>query len=110
MDDLSATINSVLSDPEQFSNLKSMAEMLFSDQEKTQESVDNDFDIGKIMSVVNRIKNSSSGENEKLLLALKPHLSEKRQQRVDTAVKILKLLEFAPLLSSSGLLDLGGIL
>ena len=42
----------------------------------------------------------------KLLLALRPHLSEEKQQKVDTAVKILKLLDIAPLFKEMGILNL----
>ena len=42
----------------------------------------------------------------RLLLALKPNLSPERQAKVDSAIKILKLIELAPLLREMGILNL----
>ena len=44
-------------------------------------------------------------EDTELLLALRPHLSEKRQQKVDRAIQLLKLSALLPLLRESGLLE-----
>lgn len=111
MDDLSEKLNSILSDPQSLAGLKEMAENLFGEkkEEKPSLPIDTDgIDIASLMSVIGKLKSSGTSENERLLLALKPHLSSLRQKRVDTAVKILKLLELAPLLKDSGIL--GGIL
>jgi hypothetical protein len=114
MDDISAKINSILSDPESVAGLKEMAENLFGEQkseksEKPALPIDTDgLDIASLMSVLGKLKQGSDNENQRLLLALKPHLSKERQKKVDTAVKILKLLEIAPFLKESGIL--GGIL
>ncbi len=111
MDELSEKINSILSDPESVAGLKEMAESLFGEKKQEVPAVvpDTDgIDIASLMTVVGKLKDSGKSENQKLLLALKPHLSEERQKKVDTAVKILKLLELAPFLKESGIL--GGIL
>ncbi len=55
--------------------------------------------IGKVLS--------AAGEDDKntaLLLALRPHLSEVRQQKVDRAVKMLKLYALFLALKDSGML------
>lgn len=55
--------------------------------------------IGKVLS--------AAGEDDKntaLLLALKPHLSEMRQQKVDRAVKMLKIYALILALKDSGML------
>ncbi len=44
-----------------------------------------------------------SSDNERLLLALKPLLREENQAKVDTAVKLLKLISLLPLLRELGL-------
>ena len=46
-------------------------------------------------------------DNTKLLLALKPHFSDRRKEKVDQAVKIMHLLSLLPLIKDSGLL--GGL-
>ena len=42
-------------------------------------------------------------DDEKLLLALRPLLREENRAKVDTAVKLLKLVSLLPLLRDSGL-------
>ncbi len=110
MDELSEKINSILSDPESLKGLKEMAENLFGEEKREQviKPEADGIDIASLMSVIGKLKESGKTENERLLLALKPHLSSERQKKVDTAVKILKLLELAPFIKESGLL--GGIL
>ena len=45
-----------------------------------------------------------SVKDAELQLALKPHLKEERQKKVDKAVKILKLLSIWSVLRDSGML------
>lgn len=45
----------------------------------------------------------SSSNDEKLLLALRPLLREENRSKVDTAVRLLKLISLLPLLKDSGL-------
>lgn len=104
MDELSEKLGELLSDPKSVAQMQEMAKSLFSSEQKEASPADTP-DMMKIMSLINRFKNSGKSENEKLLLALRPHLSTPRQKKVDTAVKILKLLELAPLLSDSGMLE-----
>ncbi len=103
MDDLSEKLNSILSDPQSLNRIREMAEGLLGEQKPAVNDPLGDIDIGKIMNIVGKIKNSGSSQREKLLLALRPHLKEDRRERVDTAVKILKLIEIAPFLKDSGL-------
>ena len=103
MDDLSEKLNSILSDPQSLNRIREMAEGLLGEQKPAEESPLPDIDITKIMNIVGKIKNSNTSSREKLLLALRPHLKEERRERVDTAVKILKLIEIAPFLKDSGL-------
>lgn len=118
--ELSQKLSALLSNPEGLEQIKNMAAGLFSsggmpfempteqkNETKSEESPFGDIDMGKVLNVMGKLK-SKSGENEKtrLLLALKPHLSEVRQKRVDSAVKILKLLELAPMLAELGIFNL----
>ncbi len=43
-------------------------------------------------------------KNSELLLALKPHLREDKQEKVDKTIKILKLLAIWNVIKDSGLL------
>ncbi len=59
--------------------------------------------IAKLMQVM-----GSMGSNDKdsaLLLALKPHLSEEKQRRIDKAVRLIKIYSVINSLKDSGMLS-----
>lgn len=61
-----------------------------------------DFDtIAKAAALMGAMGTPS--DDEKLLLALRPLLREENRAKVDTAVKLLKLVSLLPLLRDSGL-------
>lgn len=63
------------------------------------------FDIGTLLRLQGLMQSVSSNDsNTELLLALKPHLREEKQQRVDKAVKLLKLFALFTVVKESGLL------
>ena len=70
------------------------------DGEKTE------FDISKITQMAAMLNRGQDDDRVKLLYALRPHLSPEKQKRVDSAVKMLKLLQIAPLLSKLGIFEL----
>lgn len=59
--------------------------------------------IMKLMDVFSQL--NSSDKNTELLLALKPHLREENQAKVDRAVRLMKLMSVFMLLRESGLGD-----
>ncbi len=61
-------------------------------------------DMGTVMKLMSAYSNAKDGENERLLRALKPMLSDKRQGRVDEAINLMKLIAILPLVKESGLL------
>lgn len=113
MDELSEKLAGLLNDPETMSRVKQMAENLLGDngppEEKTQPAGFGDMlgidEMKTIMSVMGKLKNGGDDNRTRLLLSLKPHLSEPKREKVDTAVKILKIIEMLPLLRETGLLD-----
>lgn len=111
MDDLNEKITALLSDPSALEGIRNMASSLLGNaplppnEEVPSDNLMPDIDIGKVMSVLGRLKNTGTDERTRLLLALKPHLSERRRDRVDRAIKILKLLDMLPLLQDSGFLN-----
>ncbi len=117
MDDISKTLAELLNDPDSLSRVREMAENLLGGQDKADPppkddtgSIFGDMDIdpaqiGKIMSVMSKLKTNRDDERSRLLLALKPHLSPPRREKVDTAVKLLKLIDLLPLLKDSGIFD-----
>ncbi len=62
--------------------------------------------LASIMSIMSAFNNSGDDARTRLLLALKPHLSEKRRERVDRAIKLMKLISVMPLITESGLFKL----
>ncbi|MGN1340182.1 MAG: hypothetical protein ACI4WS_07805 [Oscillospiraceae bacterium] len=57
--------------------------------------------IAKAASLMSAM--GTQNDDERLLLALKPLLREENQAKVDTAIKLLKLVSLLPLLRESGL-------
>ncbi len=120
MDDISQKIESLLSDEESMRQIKELAAMFsggeFSDgnnTENSEPSPDNENTLGidpiAIMQVLGAV--SAKDKNCDLLTALRPHLSEEKQHRIDKAVKLLKLYNIFTVLKENGLLnDLENIL
>ncbi|MBR6567629.1 MAG: hypothetical protein IKK60_03155 [Clostridia bacterium] len=54
--------------------------------------------IGKIMTVMQKLRSRPADPRCNLLLSLKPMLNEQKQGKIDEAVKIMSLLSFIPLL------------
>lgn len=110
MDDINSKIAALLSDPDALENIRNMAGSLFGSAPDTQDELAKggtmpDIDMGKLVGVLSQLKNSGEDNRTRLLLALRPHLSARRQERVDRAVKILKILDMLPLLQESGVLN-----
>lgn len=59
-----------------------------------------------MMKILGSLGNYSAKDNRTALIeALRPMLSEPRQQKADEAIKILRLINLIPLLRESGLLN-----
>lgn len=56
--------------------------------------------MGELMSQMNKQDDST-----RLLLALKPHLKPENRRKVDSAMKLMKIMNILPLLRDSGILD-----
>lgn len=115
MDDLSEKLAELLNDGETLNKVRAMAENLLGSEDKKDEApkADSIFDgsgfdpsqIAGIMSVISRLKDSTGDSRSNLLLALKPLLSAPRQIKVDTAIKLLRLIDMLPLIKDSGLFE-----
>lgn len=120
MDDIAGKISELLSSPDGMEKIKSMAQALFSDKgnnsDNSQEqhsnvdsggfSLPDGIDPVKIMGILSALNNTKTDQRSALLLALKPHLSEEKQQRVDRAVGLLKMASILPVLKEQGILDI----
>lgn len=112
MDDLGAKLAEILNNPEAMNRVKSMAENILGENNGEEKSTTSDIgsmlnagEMAGLISIVSKLKNSSDNPRSQLLKALKPHLSPPRQEKVDTAIKILKVIEILPLMRESGILN-----
>ena len=110
MDDLSAKLSQILSDPESMSRVREMAESILNQKPEPEPQM-TDFasladigEISRIMGLVSKLQSNNDDPRAALLSALKPHLSEAKREKVDTAIKILRLLDLLPLIKESGIL------
>jgi len=117
VDDLMGKINELLSDEETVKQISGLAQMFMSgesedekakDATETDNSSDSlfgnfDFDIIiKIQEVMSHM--NKTDKNSDLLLALKPHLGEEKGQKIDKAVKLLKLLAVWNIVQKTGII------
>lgn len=117
MDDIMSRINDLLSDEESVRQLSELAQILVSGNEgetqeerPAEEAADTQSgeqpDISSILKLTSLIGSASQQDkNTDLLLALKPHLKEEKQKRVDKAIKLLRLLAIWNIAKESGLLQ-----
>ncbi len=111
MDDLNLKLAQILNDPESMNRVKEMAESILSKNEKEPAEPENSVfgipdsdELMNIMSIVSKLNQKNDDARTNLLSALKPHLSEPKREKVDTAIKILRLLDLLPVLKESGIL------
>lgn len=105
--DISEILSSLTEDD--IRQLKNAASsILGSENQSNQESkteMPNLFDSA-MLGNISKLGKAVSGDDERtaLIKALKPLLSEPRQQKADEVIKILRLVQLIPLLKDSGLL------
>ncbi|MDE6500891.1 MAG: hypothetical protein K2L10_02235 [Ruminococcus sp.] len=120
MEDTMEKIGKLLSDEESVKQLSELAQLLMNNdssgenvpaEKKNCTVSDNNNnnnmpDIAKIMQLTELMGTFSQNDrNTDLLLALRPHLKEERQQRVDKAIKMLRLFAVWNVAKESGLLN-----
>jgi len=116
VDDLSEKLQSLLTDPESMKNIAQLAAMMNEDHGAAAEPLANEetdsctepddgFDFSKLLLVGEIMEQLQQQDDDtRLLLALKPYLSEERSKRVDRAVKLLRLYTIVMSLKEKGLL------
>lgn len=117
MDDMLEKMGAILSDPESVQQLQELAQMLQQETggesqeqqvsaEKTESGEGGGFDINmllRIQELMGAMQNND--EDAKLLLALRPHLKDQRQKKLDQAVKLMKLYAVFSAVRENGLLQ-----
>ena len=114
MDDISQKLAGLLNDPETMNRVRQMAENIQGGEQAEAKPQQSSFEnlggmlgadeMQSIISIIGKLNQSGGDTRTQLLTALKPHLSEPRREKVDTAIKILRLLELLPVLKESGIL------
>lgn len=120
MEDIASKISEILADEQSLKQLSELASMLGLTGEAPalpeprqlpaiSPSSDMPIDIVSIMGIMSKIKDcSKDDQNVNFLCALKPLLAKEKHERVDKAIKLIKLLNLWPVIKESGLLDSGG--
>lgn len=101
-------LNELLSDEESVRQLSELAQIMENDTDKAADERKNEDnnDIADMLKIGSLIASISDNDiNSGLLLALKPHLKEERQKRIDKAIKMLKLLNILDSAKENGLLN-----
>ena len=107
MDDIMGKMGDLLSDEESVRQLSELAQMIRSESDDGGEKESgSDADLGDIMKISGLLSSfTAKDSNTEFLMALKPHLKEKRQARVDKAVKLLKIMAVLEQAKEKGLLN-----
>lgn len=114
LDDIMNKISGILSDEESMKQIAELAKMFQSGELNSSSSeVSEDCppddtmpDMEQIMSLVSLANSlNQQDKNTQLLLALRPHLSEGKQVKLDKAVKMLKLVTIYNTAKENGLLN-----
>lgn len=70
----------------------------------TEENPLSGLDLNRIVKLQQAFQSMNGNDkNAQLLLALKPHFSERRRARVDQAIRLMRLFSMLPMLQESGL-------
>ena len=100
------SINDILSSltPDDIDALKSMADSVFgtSEENSNQKNKSTGFEsfiTPEMLIKLSNMMNSSDSGRYRLIEALKPNLSQRRRQKADEALQLLKILEIIPLLT-----------
>ena len=116
MENISEKINSILSDPNSMAQIQAMMSSMglggdsqppqsapTAPQQSPQPSPDM---LGKLSSLAPLLSMSTQEDDStRLLLALRPMLSREKQDRLDKAIRMLRLLRMIPLIKDSGMLS-----
>ena len=106
MDEFVDKLGGILSDKESMQQLSELAQMLMNGGEEDSTGQAPMPDISAIMKLGSlAVALTDHDEKTDLLLALKPHLGQERQKRVDKAVKLLRLIALWKIARENGLLS-----
>lgn len=126
MDDLTNKLMELLANKENLKNIKSLSNIINSstedsstqsDKSELEKPVEHQIKesqneivstdavqaIMKLMPLLSSINKEDN--NTRLLAALRPHLSEKRQVKLDESIKMMQMFKILPILKSEGIFN-----
>ena len=107
MDDISQKIQSLLNDEESMRQIQELAAMFssgdVSSSSQEQPSDGAGINPAAIMQLIGAM--SVQDKNCELLIALRGHLSPEKQQKIDKAIKLMKLYNIFIAMRENGMLD-----
>ena len=110
MDDLNEKLNRLLSDPEEMAKIRAAISALGGDTSppppEPEPPMPDLAGLSRLLPLLSGANQDS--EDTRLLYALKPYLRGHRAQRLDEAVRLLKLAHLLPLLQEQGILNQTG--
>ena len=95
--DIEKEISKALADPDIMNKVSSVLASMGNADNNKEETSPSIPDIGSLGSIMGALKSAPSDDRTRLLLAIKPFLSEKRAPYVDSAMTILKLASIGKL-------------
>jgi hypothetical protein len=119
MNNLNEAFESILGNPEMFEKVKKLASLFGNELDEKQENNNNEQNdnpsedaegfspetMQMFMKVVPLLSSTQKDDkNIKLLKALKPLLSVKKQAKVDESIKIMRIMKILPLLKNQEIL------
>ena len=93
--DIEKEISKALADPDIMNKVSSVLSSMGANNNKEETAPSSDF--GGLGNIMGALKSAPSDDRTRLLLAIKPFLSEKRAPYMDSAVTILKLASIGKL-------------
>lgn len=110
LDDIAEKIQSLLTDEESMKQIQELAAMFSGSSDGIQPQMENtdSSESGGInpLAIMQLIGSVSAQDKDcSLLLALKPHLSSEKQQKIDKAVRLLKLYNIFVAMRDNGMLN-----
>jgi len=87
-------LGAILSDPEQMKQISSLAQSLFTQSGPTTEKESNG-DSSMLSAIKGAFQSNRQSSSDDLLRAMKPYLRPERQNKIDKAMKITRIVRVA---------------
>jgi hypothetical protein len=106
LEGIAESIGEILNNPSKMEEIKNIAKSLGLNTEENDPAGNNSIPDDNLLASLTAMMKKGDDDETRLLLALRPFLSEERQKKLDESIKILKIIKLFPLLSKSGIFKL----